>query len=519
MNKTMKTNKTLKPIAELSVMLLAVAASAETINNDDIPVARPDGGVLLFIDAEEEVGPVKPMNAVNNGPNFLEHHDDPITSAEGVHEGRFDAFRDLSVPMTRTHDSRFMAGNPGRMNDPALIFPDFAADENDPGNYDFKLTDAYLNAIRLTGADIMYFLGSSCDTEVGGRNHGTDEPPKDPAKWARIAERIVRHYNEGWGWSNEVIAFSNQFNITHWEIWNEADLDCSQDYWEKGVRTWERRHRYWNGSPEQFFEFYGIVAKHLKATFPDLKFGGPALAGHLDDWGVRFLDYCRTNSVPLDFFSWHAYKSTPFGYAQSAARVRSVLDGHGFRGVPSYLDEWNWNCGWYGDGARESYHRRGEMNNFRIAAFYAATMCVAQDAPVDMLMYYDTRVPCLYNGLFSADAELPLKGYYAFYAWSRLQRLGRQVRARLVGQDCALAAVAARGTNGGLAVLIARCTGEANDFETVPVKVSVRGRSLAGARLHVTDEFERYTERVLRVAKDGSATVRLAPHAFAVIEL
>ena len=45
------------------------------------------------------------------------------------------------------------------------------------------------------------------------------------------------------------------------------------------------------------------------------------------------------------------------------------------------------------------------------------------------------------------------------------------------------------------------------------------GRSLANARLHVTDELERYTERTLRVATDGTATIRLRPHAFAVVEL
>ena len=50
-------------------------------------------------------------------------------------------------------------------------------------------------------------------------------------------------------------------------------------------------------------------------------------------------------------------------------------------------------------------------------------------------------------------------------------------------------------------------------------RFSVAGRSLANARLHVTDELERYTERTLRVATDGTATIRLRPHAFAVVEL
>ena len=46
-------------------------------------------------------------------------------------------------------------------------------------------------------------------------------PPKDYAKWARICEHVVRHYNEGWGWGADNayttvnIAWSNQFKVKH----------------------------------------------------------------------------------------------------------------------------------------------------------------------------------------------------------------------------------------------------------------------------------------------------------------
>lgn len=503
----------------LGLMACSVlAVTPEAIGNDDIVVPAPPSGVSLQVMPDEDVGPIKPMNAVNNGPNV-------VKSAEGFHPWRrFDDFRALNVPMTRTHDSRFTVGNPGRLNDIALIFPNFDADENDPANFDFALTDEYLNTIRLMGADIMYFLGSSSDTEMGGRNYGTDEPPKDFAKWARIAERVIRHYNEGWGWTNADIPFSNQFNIVHWELWNEPDLDCGDEYWTHGVKTWEQRRRYWHGSPEQFFEFYGVAATYLKKQFPNLKFGGPALAGRTG-WADRFLGYCETNSVPLDFFSWHGYNTEPLAYARLARTFRELLDKHGFKNVPSILNEWNWNIGWSGDDVRESVYRRGEMNNYRIAAYYSAVMCALQHEPVDMLMYYDTRVPCLYNGLFSSNAELPLKGYYSFYAWSKLRQRGREVRTRLVGDVPDVYAVSAKGEDGSVAILLARCSqhgGECRpipDCRPIPVHLVVKGRTFKTARLHVTDELERYTERTLRILADGSARFRLAPYAFAVIEI
>ncbi len=482
---------------------------ADAIDNDDLPAPAKGEGVLVRVSPSREVGPIKPMNAANNGPNF-------VYDGEGWHDGRFDDYRALNVPMVRTHDSRAMVSPPGRINDLALVFPNFDADENDPRNYDFDLTDLNLNTIRLAGAEIMYCLGSSCDGIF--KNYGTDEPPKDPAKWARIAANIIRHYNEGWGWSNAKVAFSNQFNVTYWEIWNEPDLDVTQEYWETGKRTWERRRRYWNGSPEQFFDFYTTVARQLKATFPDLRFGGPSLAGHVE-WAKRFLEHCAKNRAPLDFFSWHAYQKDPMNMVRRATAGRKLLDQYGFGATESILNEWNWNCGWNGDAFRQSIAERVEPNNYRIAAFYAVQMCALQHAPLDMLMYYDLRLPSQYNGLFSAGSERPLKGYYAFYAWSRLRRLGQEVASAVTGDDAGVWSVAARGRNGALAVCVARYTLDSGVLDSVPVRLAVDGRRLESARLHLTDALERYTEKVLRVRADGTADFRLAPNAFAVIEL
>ena len=485
------------------------AGSPEKIHNDDILQPTTAGTVDIRVSPSEETGLVKPMNAGNNQPYIL-------GTGDLVYEWKVcDDYRDLEIPLARTHDSRNIATTPGRMNDIALVFPDFDADENDPANYDFKLTDLYLNSIRLQGVGIMYCLGSSYDGIV---NYGTDAPPKDDLKWARIVEHVIRHYNEGWGWSNPLVAYSNQFNIGWWELWNEPDLDAGEEYWKKGVRTWERRHRYWDGSPERFFEFYATASKYLKAKFPALKFGGPAMAGRTD-WADRFLAHCRRSGAPIDFFSWHQYADVVEILDDKARIVRGLLDKHGYKKTLSVLDEWNWVRSWSPDGMRDDIRLRSEANNFRVAAFYAAAMSAMQHAPVDMMMQYDMRG--MFNGVFQPGAEFPQKAYYAFQAWARLRKLGREVRSSVVGGELAkgVASVAARDAKGALAILVTRVIRDENVVDSVPVRIAVKGRSLAGGRLHLTDERHLYTERTLHVSPDGSATLRLAPNAFAVIEL
>ena len=61
-----------------------------------------------------------------------------------------------------------------------------------------------------------------------------------------------------------------------------------------------------------------------------------------------FLSYCQTNSVPLDFFSWHQYARTPESFRINVRVFRDLLDRHGFEKTESILDEWNYVKGWGG---------------------------------------------------------------------------------------------------------------------------------------------------------------------------
>ena len=480
------------------------------VQNDNY-VKRKGGVITLTVHPDAEIGPVKRMNAVNNGPNCSL---DPNRRREpGI--GRFVSYRDARFPLARIHDARGTGSPPGHVGDINLLFPDWEADETNPKNYDFTLTDWLLHSVRNAGTEIMFRLGNSAD--YGPKQYGGDEVPRDPAKWARVAEHIIRHYNEGWGWTAKHISFKNQFRIKYWEIWNEPDLGCTEDYWKSRIPYWPKKRRYWNGTPEQFFDFYVAVAKHLKKTFPKVKIGGPSVAGAIE-WTDRFLAHCAANSAPLDFFSWHVYSDSVAALIQKSEVMKKLLVAHGYGEAESVLDEWNWNQGWYDEAVRASAAMRTGANNFKMAAFYASVMCAMQDSSTDLLVYYDSRLPTHWNGLFDQVTQRPLKGYYAFYAWAKLRALGVQVRVDADANDAGVRATAARGEDGRVAVCVARYTANPSELKCRTVRVAIAGHSLAGAICHLTDFLNRYTEVPLAELPNGAVEIDLEPNAFAFIE-
>ena len=487
--------------------------------------AEPAAAAFVTVDVTNVVRAVKLMHAVNNGPAVKKPGGDQKC-------GNFDDYRAARIPFARTHDSINCVAGGAHTCDISAVFPDFDADETNPKNYDFVFTDHYLDNIRRTGTEVFFRLGQSI--EHGPKKYGV-QPPKDYAKWARICEHVIRHYNEGWGWGLDDayttvnIAWSNQFNIAYWEIWNEPDLDPSDIGLPKNPRNW-------GGTVTNFLNFYETAAKHLKGKFPDLKIGGPALCWSLE-WGERFLAYCRNNAVPLDFFSWHTYATDPAQIADRTVAVRRLMDKYGFRKSESILDEWNYVKGWVDDWPYSLEAESGRFNQ-KGAAFVMATMIDCQSKPVDMLMFYDARVSSGMNNMFSRPTLQPMKGYYPFYAWSKLVDCGTQVactvrEGRGKSSDAntgtvfkngngkpvgSFRAVAAKGEDGSGALIVARYSDDNNVTDTAEVKVSLPAVSLVRARCHLTDSVRTYTEVPLDLVGDGSATIRMQPNSFAVVE-
>lgn len=363
---------------------------------------------------EQSVGPVKPMHAVNNGPQV---------AGESQKQQNFEEYKALKLPYARNHDANlcYLYGGPHTV-DVHSVFPDFNADEQNADNYDFACTDKYTAEIFAAGTKVFYRLGAAIEHTIK-KYHIL--PPKDFYKWARICEHIILHYTQGWG-------NGFRYDIEYWEIWNEPDL---------------RSGATWGGTREQFFDLYEVTAKHLKKCFPHLKIGGPAIA-HDEKWAAAFLGEMQNRKAPLDFFSWHIYCVEPAKMVAKAQRIRKLLDENGFAETESINNEWNYVKGWTDDWT----YSLETMASMKGAAFTGACMLACQTACVDMLMYYDARVGCSMNGLFDPRTLRPLKGYYVFQLFSRLYELGTAVRTSVQGEH--LYAVAAKDGHGEQACMI-----------------------------------------------------------------
>jgi hypothetical protein len=131
-----------------------------------------------------------------------------------------------------------------------------------------------------------------------------------------------------------------------------------------------------------------------------------------------------------------------------------------------------------------------------------------------------------------------MKGYYPFYAWSKLVDCGIQTAVTVRegrgvvstantgtvfksknGQPVeSFRAVAAKGVNGSGALIIARYSDDNNVTDVAKVTVSVVGKILDKVRCHLTDSVRTYTEIKPDVQPDGTMVVRMQPNSFAVME-
>lgn len=376
----------------------------------------------ISVDFSKAAGKIKPMHAVNNGP-----------VGGNVRGGAFSnvhLFEAAGIPYARLHDSAFFTGYGGEYSvDVHRIFPNFGADVNDPASYIFGPTDEYLKNITASGCKIFYRLGSNIEHDY---KRGTF-PPADTLKWCEICEHIIMHYTEGW-------ADGFNFDIEYWEIWNEPDC-----------KNADGSNPCWQGSEEEFAEFFTEAVKYLKQRFPSLKIGGPAMM-HI--WGSAYnkliFDTLKRKGLTLDFYSFHKYGKAPCQFRDDIATAYNLLKEYGCADKTELiLNEWNYVRGWRDE---EWLYTVKAEKGIKGAAFIAGVMAVGQYSKLDMLMYYDAR-PCGMNGMFDTDYYTPLKGYYVFSMFNELYRLENAVEVSCSDTD-ELYAVAAKDESGGSGAML-----------------------------------------------------------------
>lgn len=400
----------------------------------------------LNIDFERTLKDIKPMHAVGQPPML------------GSSCDKFAYLRDASIPYARLHDVGGIYGG-ARFVDIQNVFPCFDADESDPASYDFEYTDHLIKNLMEYGCEPIYRLGVTIENDVlHGFKPRYIDPPRDYEKWARICERIIRHYNEGW-------ADGFKYGIKYWEIWNEP---------ENGINGHPtvNANQMWTGSDEEYFRLYAIAAKHLKACFGDsIKVGGYGSSGfyalrkdifptcheghdHMIDFFHGFMKYIKKENAPIDFFSWHHYED-----ADSAAALAEGLDkllsDYGYEGLETHLNEWN------------TAHTKEKRGTSYAVASTAAMMIRMQYSSTYMLNYYDARIgTSVYGGMFDPLSYEPNAVYYPFVAFGEMYKLGKMADSSFDSNKKGLYALAATDGNGKHAVLLANTSGGDEEIVT-----------------------------------------------------
>ena len=439
---------------------------------------------MISINFLETCGKIKPMNAVNNGP----------AGSVVRQTGNDAAFAAARIPYARNHDAAFYAGYGGAKTvDVHRIFRNFDADENDPASYDFKATDAYVTRTEATGTHVFYRLGAAIEHQ---EKCGT-YPPKDFMKWARICEHIIRHYNEGW-----VNGFS--YGIEYWEIWNEPDC-CNPD----------GSNPCWQGTNEQFVEFFCTVLPYLKGKFPSLKIGGPAFCAPDGVLQNMLLSEMQRRGLTMDFYSYHCYTSVPENLLTYIKNGEKILEKYGFSGMETILNEWNYNCGWLGENFTNGIEA---ILGLKGASYAAACMCFAQASSLGMLMYYDAR-PSAYNGLFKPYTLKINYTYYPFKMFGDLAELGKA--ATVEGLEKGLYAVAA--TDGKKhALMLTRYLDAGVEGENAePIEISLgleKGKKYA-AKAYVINEQNKPIEIEASLCECGKLALSCPMYSIAFVEI
>jgi xylan 1,4-beta-xylosidase len=170
-----------------------------------------------------------------------------------------------------------------------LLTDDMAVYKEDAkGNpqYNYMYIDVLFDYLLSIGIKPFVELGFMPNALASGDKtifwwKGNVTPPKDYDKWGALIRNLTEHFTERYG--------ADEVKTWYFEVWNEPNLT-----------PW-----FWTGTQEEYFKLYEYSVNAVKSVNPDYRVGGPGTAGAA--WEKDLIDFCTTNSLPLDFISTHSY--------------------------------------------------------------------------------------------------------------------------------------------------------------------------------------------------------------------
>jgi xylan 1,4-beta-xylosidase len=188
----------------------------------------------------------------------------------------------------------------------------YREDEQGKPIYNFQYIDDVFDRMLQKGVRPFVELGfvpkelsAVQDTTFWWRANGS--PPSDYGKWADLVHATVEHWVARYG----IV----EVRTWYFEVWNEPNLTKP----------------FFRGTQQQYFDLYKTTVQTIKKIDPALRVGGPATSNfHMDQqalteaqasgkpfdpnsipwvpiWITDFMQYCKTNDLPVDFISTHPY--------------------------------------------------------------------------------------------------------------------------------------------------------------------------------------------------------------------
>lgn len=160
-------------------------------------------------------------------------------------------------------------------------------------------------------------------------------PPTDYDKWHYLLKETVKHLTDRYG--------VDEVKTWYFEVWNEPNLSS-----------------FFRGTQEEYFKLYEVSADAVKSVCKDYRIGGPSTSGadFRENLGYlkSFIDFCKNEKLPVDFFSAHPYPTCwaldqdgteHMGYisrkvcAEFLNNIKNVVKCSPYSNAEIHLTEWN----------------------------------------------------------------------------------------------------------------------------------------------------------------------------------
>lgn len=200
------------------------------------------------------------------------------------------------------------------------------------GNYNFLYVDQIYDFMLDNGVRPFVELSFMPEAFATSANRifsyrGNVSPPANWKDWHDMVQAFTAHCVKRYGAAE----------VAQWkfEVWNEPNLG------------------FWAGTKEQYFELYRQSVLAVKSVDRRIPVGGPSTA--MLAWVPDFIQFCASNSLPVDFVSTHIYPADSqaeiFGHdgmypyeqviPKGLAQVKRQIESSAMPHLPLLITEWS----------------------------------------------------------------------------------------------------------------------------------------------------------------------------------